>query len=106
MKSPKGLNFSKGEFERLVSDKRLFDGIACKQGLYSRMLLSFLAELKRILPLVSYDMSSEYVKDSFLWFKKSLKGHYQGSICTADKEEFEAVLRDENGYVQSLKRKI
>lgn len=105
VKSPKGLNFSKGEFERLVSDKRLFDGIACKQGLYSRMLLSFLAELKRILPLVSYDMSSEYVKDSFLWFKNSLKGHYQGSICTADKEEFEAVLRDENGYVQSLKRK-
>ena len=55
--------------------------------------------------MVSYDMSSEYVKDSFLWFKNSLKGHYQGSICTADKEEFEAVLRDENGYVQSLKRK-
>ena len=104
VKSPKGLNFAKGEFERIISEQSMYDGIASKEGLYTRMLGSFLAEFKRILPVVSYDMESEYVKESFLWFKNTLKEQFQDSICTEDKKAFKFIMEDEQRFIRNRRK--
>lgn len=105
VKSPKGLNFSRSEFERLVSDEMLYNKISNKTGFYTRMLSSFLVELKKVLPMVSYDIDSEYVKESSAWFMDALRDHFRDSVRKADKEEYESILQDEKKYIQCLKTK-
>lgn len=103
VKSPKGLNYSRAEFERIVSDTAIFDKIANKNGLYTRMLASFLWELKKVLPMVAYDMESMYVKDSFRWFMETLKDRFVDSILEADKVEYESIVRDRKGFLDACR---
>lgn len=105
VKSPKGLNYVRGEFERILSDKELCNKIGSKEGFYTRMLSCFLGELKKVLPLVSFDRNSQFVSDSFRWYVEELKNNYQCSILKKDKKEFEYILSDEERYFECFQKR-
>ena len=44
------------------------------------------------------------MKESFLWFKNTLKEHFQDSICTEDKEEFGFIMEDEQRFIRNQRK--
>lgn len=68
-KKPSVLQFVFNEFKWLVEKKN----IKKTKGFFLRMTTCYFAELNSVLELVSYDTSSDFIRDGYLWLSKEIK---------------------------------
>lgn len=67
-----GVRYVFQEFERLLEDEDINQKIAYKEGLYYRLVQSFLCEYRKTLIAVQFDTESEYLKPYYEWFREKI----------------------------------
>lgn len=87
-----GLEYSCQEFRRLLEDKKLYDKLICKTGLYRHMAQSFVGELIKTLRAVDYETESKYIEPYYEWFRPHLRSAISDRVITEDMYYFDLPL--------------
>lgn len=67
-----GLKYCYQEFQRLVETKSLREKSGDLPGIYSRMLVAFIGEYKKILRMASYNIHSDKIEPYRKWFSSQI----------------------------------
>lgn len=71
--SVKSLGFAKQDFQWLIEEKNILNITPCKRGFFRHMISSLTGEMRNVLPVVGYNVESEYIKPYYDWFVDVLR---------------------------------
>lgn len=103
--SPKSLGFARQDFEWLIEEKDVLSITPSKRGFFKHMISSIVGEMKNVLPVVKYDVESEFIKPHYLWFVDVLKEEaseyfeYFGDFF----EDFSLIINDLERFASKVK---
>lgn len=102
-----GLNYSYGEFSRLLEVPELREKIIYLDGFFAHMVQSFCCELIKALRAVDYDVDSEFIMPYYKWFKEQILNAINSQLLSIDLYQLYPQLSSalDNIYKFSLKLK-
>ncbi len=103
--SAKSLGFARQDFQWLIEEKNILNVTPCKRGFFTHMLGSMTGEMRKILPVVDYDIESEFIRPHYEWFITILKKEAMDyfDYFKGNSADFELIIEDLENFATKVK---